>query len=284
MLLSRGDDNIVNDSSNDLYPESTITHGHGLAVDVKDPNRLYIATHQGLLVLINEKDLYRVGKGRDDYMGFSSHPTETNTFFSSGHPSLGGNIGFQKSLNGGVTWEKVSNGLNGPVDFHAMAISPVNPDLVYGWSQGVLQRSADQGETWEIVNRNLLPVYLVADTKNEDILYAATSQEQGALVSRDRGTTWASLSGELEGGAVSVIAIHPEDSKILLTFSEKLGGLGKSIDGGATWKKVTEGFRGETVLYIAFSRNTPNVVYVFTNENRLYKSSDIGDTWTQISF
>ncbi len=282
LLLSRGGDNVTKNPSNNLYPEQSITHGHGLAVDINDPNKLYIATHHGLFVLMNEKDLYRVGKSNDDYMGFSTHPTEASIVFSSGHPSTGGNIGFQKSEDGGVTWKQVSSGVNGPVDFHAMAVSPVNPNLVYGWYQGNLERSTDQGKNWEIVNRNLLPVYLAADTQDENIVYAATPQGKGVMVSRDMGATWASLSPELEGGAISVIAVHPQDSKILLAFSEKLGGLGKSIDAGKTWKKVHEGFNRETILQITFSRSTPNIVYGLTHENKLYKSTDTGDTWTQI--
>lgn len=265
-----------------LYPEQSISHGHGLAVDVQDSNKVYIATHYGLLLLQNEKDLYRVGKSRDDYMGFSAHPTEANIFFSSGHPSLGGNIGFQKSEDAGITWKKVSKGVNGPVDFHAMAVSPVNPNLAYGWYQGNLQRSVDQGKTWEIVNRELLPVYLAADTKNENVVYAATPKGQGIMISGDKGTTWTSLSKELEGGVISVIAISPQDSKTLLTFSEKLGGLGKSVDGGVAWKKVSEGFGSETILHIAFNRSVPNLVYALTHQNKLYKSTDAGDTWIQI--
>lgn len=283
VFFSRGDDTTENNSPvNNLYPEQAITHGHGLAVDVADPNKLYIATHHGLLVLINEKDLYRVGKSKDDYMGFSTHPTEANVVFSSGHPSLGGNIGFQKSEDGGVTWQKISSGVNGPVDFHAMTVSPVNPDLIYGWYQGNVQRSTDQGKNWEIVNGNLLPVYLAADTQDENVVYAATTQGKGVMVSKDKGVTWSSLSPELEGGGVSVLTVHPKDAKILITFSEKLGGLGKSVDSGKTWKKVSEGFNGETILHIAFNRSNPNIVYALTHENKLYKSSDMGDTWTQI--
>lgn len=283
MLLLRGGDNATNDSStNNLYPEQAITHGHGLAVDVADPSKLYIATHHGLLVLMNEKDLYRVGKSKDDYMGFSTHPAEANVVFSSGHPSTGGNIGFQKSEDAGVTWLKVSAGLNGPVDFHAMTVSPVNSDLIYGWYQGNIQRSLDQGKTWEIVNSTLLPVYLTADSQDENVVYAATPKGEGVMVSRDKGVTWSSLSPDLAGGAVSVLAIHPQDAKVLLTFSEKLGGLGKSNDAGKTWKKVSEVFNAETILHIAFSRSNPSVVYALTHENKLYKSSDTGDTWTQI--
>lgn len=284
LLFSQQDSNPVENSasSNNLYPEKTISHGHGLAVDVEDPNKVYIATHYGLLVLQNEKDLYRVGKSRDDYMGFSPHPTEANVFFSSGHPSTGGNIGFQKSEDGGVNWKKISAGLNGPVDFHAMAVSPVNPNLIYGWYQGTLQRSIDQGKTWEIVNRELLPVYLVADTKDENIVYAATSEGQGIVISKDRGMSWTTLSPALEGGAVSVVVVHPNDSNTLITFSERLGGLGKSIDGGKTWRKVNENFDRETILHLAFDKKNPGVIYALTHQNALYKSSDTGETWNKV--
>lgn len=281
-LLWQGNGDGNNSSANALTPEQSITHGHGLAVDVEDPNKLYIATHEGLLVLINDKDLYRVGKSTDDYMGFSPHPTDANVLFSSGHFSLGGNIGFQKSEDGGFTWKKVSDGVNGPVDFHVMAVSSVNPNLIYGWNQGSLQRSTDQGENWEIVNSYLLPMYLVTDSQDENVVYVASSQGEGVLTSRDQGATWTSLSPELEGGAVSVVAVHPQDSKTLLIFSEILDGLGKSADAGKTWKKVSEGFNGEVIVQIAFGRTDPNVVYALTHENRLYKSTDAGDTWTQI--
>ena len=194
ILLSRGSDNTANSpSSSNLYPEQAISHGHGLAVDVKDSNKLYIATHYGLMVLMNEKDLFRVGKSKDDYMGFSPHPTEPNAFFTSGHPSRGGTLGFQRSDDNGATWKKISNGANGPVDFHAMAVSPINPNLIYGWYTGNLQRSEDQGATWKIVNREIAAVYLSADSENESKLYAATPRGQGVLISEDKGATWQTL-------------------------------------------------------------------------------------------
>ena len=269
-------------SSNKLTPEQSITHGHGLAVDVQDPIKLYIATHDGLLVLINDKDLYRVGENQDDLMGFSPDPVDPKVLFSSGHRSLGGNIGFQRSDDDGYTWNKVADGVDGPVDFHAMAISRVNPNLVYGWYQGSLQRSTDRGATWEIVNSDLQTFYLAADSQDENVVYAATANGQGVLVSRDKGAIWTPLSPQLQGGFVSSVAVHPQDSKILLTFSEKLGGLGKSIDSGKTWKRVSEGFNSEIVLYIAFSTIDPSIVYALTEGNALYKSTDAGESWVKI--
>lgn len=263
-------------TSKELIPVTEITHGHGLAVDVADPSRLYIATHHGLLVLKDEKQLYRVGDAQDDYMGFTPHPADTKIIFSSGHPATGGNIGFQKSEDAGFTWNKISDGIQGPVDFHAMTISPANPRLVYGWYRGALQRSMDEGKTWAVASTTNYPIVnLAADPKDENVVYAASPQ--GLMASTNKGNNWTTLFD----GFVSVVAINPNDSQELLSFSEK-NRLAKSSDGGKTWEKLSEAFSGETPLFIAFNKQNPEIVYILTEKNSIYKSSDGGNNWSKI--
>jgi len=269
-----------NISPNDLIPLSSISHGHGLAVDVANSSKVYIATHYGLLMLMDDKDLYQVGKSKDDYMGFSPHPTNPKVFFSSGHPSLGGNIGFQKSEDGGLTWEKVSSGFDGPVDFHTMTVSPANPNVIYGWYKGNVQRSTDGGKNFEIASKNILAVALAADSKDENVVYAATPNNRGILVSRDKGATWVPLSKDLEGKAVSIIAVHPANSNQLFSFTEALG-LIKSVDSGTTWKPLDARLDGD-VLFIAFDPNQSNTMYVLTHKNSLYKSTNNATSWNKV--
>lgn len=259
-----------------LIPVNEITHGHGLAVDAADSNKVYIATHHGLLLLENEKALYRVGESKDDYMGFSPHPSNSKVFFSSGHPSFGGNIGFQKTEDGGFTWKKVSDGVNGPVDFHAMTVSAVNPDLIFGWYRGTIQRSTDGGKNWEVVSNTTFPIVgLTADPKDENIVYAASPQ--GLYVSKNKGANW----DRMLDGFVSVVSVNPSDSQKLLSFSEKKR-LTKSNDAGKTWGKINESFLGETPLFIAFDKQKPENLYILTEKNSIYKSTDGGDTWSKI--
>lgn len=262
-------------STQKLFPENEITHGHGLAVDVEDTGKLYIATHHGLLVLVNDTDLYRIGTSRDDYMGFSVHPTNSNVFFSSGHPASGGNVGFQKSEDGGNAWKKISNGLNGPVDFHAMAVSPVNPDLVFGWYQGDLQRSRDGGKTWEKFTTPVPFVAIAGDTSNENVVYATSPQ--GLFNSQDKGETWE----QLIDGFVAAIAIHPTDSQTMLASSEKLG-LAKSNDRGQNWISIETNLAGESPLFISYDKQNPETGYLLTEKNSIYKSSDSGESWSKV--
>ncbi len=257
---------------------TSFSHSHGIVVDPTDAKKVYIATHEGLY-LLQGTELFHVGTARDDLMGFSAHPTLSGVFFSSGHKARGGNIGFQKTADGGITWEPISIGLGGAVDFHAMTVSPVNPDLVYGFFGGKLQRSTDGGRSWEYAKGTIAPISLSADPINESVLYAAT--ERGIQVSKDKGESWASLSPMLEGGVVTVVVFNPQNAKQALAFSEKLGGMGKSVDGGLSWQRVNETFGGEMVLYLAFS-STADAVYALTVKNSLYKSTDQGDSWQKV--
>lgn len=267
--------------ANNFYPAESISHAHGLGVDVADPNKVYIATHYGLYTLINEKDLYQIGKKKDDYMGFSVHPTSPNIFFSSGHPSTGGNLGVQKSEDGGVTWQKISNGADGPVDFHAMAVSPANPDIMFGFYAGALQRSVNGGKDWEVLVKEF-PVIInfAPDPSAENTVFVSTLQS-GLLVSNDKGTNWTAASEELKDTVVIALAIDPRNNQNMLSFSQKLG-FAKSDDGGKTWGKVNENFNGDVLFYIAFDKNTASKAYALTKNNAVYKTLDDGNSWSKI--
>lgn len=268
-------------TSKELHPIDSIIHAHGLAVDPTGQN-LYIATHHGLFLLKNDKDLYQVGDSDDDYMGFSPNAKDSKVFFTSGHPKTGGNIGFEKSEDGGFSWKQISSVENEPVDFHAMSVSPVNPNLAFGWFQGKLYRSIDGGNKWENFLTKFLVTSLVADPKDENVLYATTPQGLGVMISRNKGQDWQPLSDDLKGGIVSVIAVNPGDSNKMIVYSEKLGGLGISSDGGKTWQKGSESFNTEEVLYIAYTSQNPSIVYALTYKNAIYKSIDGGKSWNKI--
>jgi len=267
--------------SKELHPVDSITHAHGLSVDSTGQN-VYIATHYGLYVLKNDKDLYQIGDSNDDYMGFSAHPSNSKIFFTSGHPESGGNIGFNKSEDGGYTWSHVSDVANTPVDFHAMASSPINPKLIYGWFQGKIYKTSDSGSTWSAFPTKVVVTGLVADSKDENIVYALTPQGQGVLVSKDRGKDFQVLSDKLAGGIVSSFAINPQDNQMMIVYSEKLGGMGKSIDGGKTWQKINIDFGGGEVLFTAYAKQDSSIIYALTHLNTIYKSIDAGSTWNKI--
>jgi hypothetical protein len=81
---------------------------------VSDPARLYLATHHGVYVVSPDGKARQVSSTRDDFMGFTPHPTDATTLYSSGHPASGGNLGFMASTDRGVSWVKLSDGVGPP--------------------------------------------------------------------------------------------------------------------------------------------------------------------------
>ncbi len=161
-----------------------------------------------------------------------------------------------------------------------MAISAANPDLMYGWYRGQIQRSEDAGKNWMVASdTNFVIVNLAPDPQIENRLFAASPQ--GLFVSDDTGTTWSALD-DFKNTFISTVAINPQNSQEIFIFSEKLGGLAKSTDGGRNWNRSKADFESATVLFIAFDSEQPTKLYAVTHTNSLFKSIDGGDTWKKI--
>ena len=108
---------------------SEVSHLHGIAVDATDPSRLYLASHHGVWLTNTDGTATQVSDNRNDYMGFTPNPAQPGSFFASGHPERGGNLGVLSSTDGARSWTQLSAGVNGPVDFHSMDVSPADPNI-----------------------------------------------------------------------------------------------------------------------------------------------------------
>ena len=136
-------------------------HVHGLGFDPDDRSVLYIASHGDFYQSVDGGPPVKVDKVRADYMAFSAPYVSGTPLYASGHPATGGNTGLIKSSDGGETWELVSNVIEPPVDFHAMAVSKHNPEMIIGFDSAArgLFKTTDGGETWETL---MYPEYVSA--------------------------------------------------------------------------------------------------------------------------
>ena len=226
--------------------------------------------------------------------------------------------GLWKTVNAGVTWKPIFE-RQGTISIGDIALAPSNPDVVWvgtgesnvrnsvSFGDGVY-KSNDGGKTWQHMGlKDTEHISAIAiHPQNPDIVYVgalghafAPNDERGVFMTTDGGKTWTkTLYIDREHG-VSDLEIDPTNPNILYagmwsferkpwthrSGSEK-GGLFRSIDGGRTWNKLTNGLPkllGRIGVRVA--PTNPNVVYaiVESKEGTLYRSDDRGDTFKQVS-
>ncbi len=250
------------------------THIHGIAVDRQDPSHLFIATHHGVFRAGPDVKAQRISEVKD-FMGFSPHPTDANTLYASGHPPEGGNLGFIASTDAGKTWKQISPGVNGPVDFHQMTVSPADPNTIYGSYKG-LQVSRDGGKTWTVVGPT--PEKLIdlsASARDPNTLYAAT--ERGLLVSADGGKNWKPV---LEGMPVTLVKVTPSGTLYAFVVG---GGLMSSAEPVERLTPVNVSFGQSYLTFLASDPTNPKSLFAVTHKGEVLASSDQGKTWSAFS-
>lgn len=226
--------------------------------------------------------------------------------------------GLWKTTNGGVTWKPIFE-REGTISIGDIAVQPGNPDVVWvgtgesntrntvSFGDGIY-RTVDGGKTWKHMGLKETEHIsaIVINPQNPDIVYVGAvghafgpNEERGVFMTTDGGKTWTKTLYIDNQHGCSDLEIDPTNPNILYagiwsferkpwTFrsgSEK-GGLFKSIDGGLTWNKLTNGLPkliGRIGVRVAPSN--PNVVYAMleAKDGSLYRSDDRGETWKLVS-
>ena len=252
-------------------------HVHGLGIDPSDNNILYIATHGDFYKSVSGGPPVKVDQQRADYMAFNAPQIEGVPLYASGHPSTGGNMGLVKSTDGGQTWQLVSDVLDSPVDFHAMAVSRSDPNVIIGFDSGGrgLFKTTDAGSTWEKLD---YPEYItavaIAPDDSESVL-AGTGK--GIFKSSDGGASWTQLN-EYKGIQIFALTFDTEGT---LYASAETFGIGRSSNQGESWERIERPNLLTVTSITADSRN--QIIYVagFSSEGfqEVYKGSFDGSDW-----
>ena len=146
-----------------------------------------------------------------------------------------------KSIDQGQTWKRLTgHGLpEKPVARIGLAIAPSSPDTVYavmGSNEGVLWRSDDAGEHWQLVSKDeevdVRPFYfsrIAVDPKNPDHIFALSNNLEE---SKDGGKSFSPIAKQIHGD-YHAVWIDPKGTGRILIGND--GGLGLSRDNGGSW-------------------------------------------------
>ena len=193
-------------------------------------------------------------------------PNQPNLFYFG---STGG--GIWKTTTGGRDWENISDGYFGG-SIGAISVSKSDPNVIYvGGGEKTVRGNVSSGYgVWKTV---------------------------------DAGKTWTSL-GLKKSRHVPRMAVHPTNSDIV--YAGVMGnlykptqerGVYKSTDGGKTWRKTLFANENAGVVDLIIDPKNPRILYASTwrinrtpfslnsggEGSALWKSTDSGETWKEIS-
>jgi photosystem II stability/assembly factor-like uncharacterized protein len=173
-------------------------------------------------------------------------------FAGAGHYSPHGGERYRGGLfrrsPGEGEWQALTSGLPDEVEARAFAIHPRDPNVIHVGTQDGPYRSLDGGERWE---RTAYPE---------------------------------------RGGVIWSLAYDPTDPKVMYAGSAPVG-VYRSDDGGEHWQRLPNakspghcemGFPARTIR-IAVDPGRPSDVYAALEVSGVIRSSDGGETWTDLS-
>ncbi len=235
------------EQENETYDPRSVfwRHVHGLGVDPEDRTILYIATHGDFYQSVGGAPPIKVDEQRADYMAFNAPPKPGYPLYASGHPETGGNTGLIKSTDGGKTWQHVSNVIEPSVDFHAMAVSKMDPRIIVGFDSAArgLFKTTDGGKTWETLQQPEYINALAISPFDSNVIMAGT--DRGIFKSDDGGQSWSQMGSYTK---LNVSALAFDDDAILFASVDTFG-LVSSSNFGESWDGL--GNLGLTVTSIA---------------------------------
>lgn len=184
--------------------------------------------------------------------------------------STGG--GVWKTNDGGQYWQNVSDGYFKRASVGAIAVAPSDPNVIYvGMGEATIRGNVSHGD--------------------------------GVYKSTDMGKTWTHLGLE-DTRHIGQVRVHPYNPDVVYVAAlghahgpNKERGVYRSRDGGKTWENIL--FKSEKagaidlamdptnprILYASFweAKRLPHTLISGGEDSGMYKSTDGGDTWTEIT-
>lgn len=209
--------------------------------------------------------------------------------------------GVYKSINGGMTWFAINNGLPANLNVRALAIDPENPGILYlgiymkgqnGIDEyGGVFKTENGGSNWRrIDNYKLINLWdLAVNPRNPLIVYAAVSQhwdaanhktfQGGVFRSTDGGETWQQV---LNNKHIYSLTINPQNPNIIYAATMDYpykddymsAGIYRSTDGGNNWEIVTNELPITNIYDVTIAPSDPVVIYIGTAGGGGFKGID----------
>ncbi|MFZ0732673.1 MAG: glycoside hydrolase [Candidatus Sulfotelmatobacter sp.] len=238
-----------------------------LAVDPRDPNKIFAAVLGHPYGPSQERGIYRSTDGGQNWQNVLSKDENTggsDVEIDPSNPDVvyagmwevregpwednnefnGAGGGLFKSTDGGSTWNQLKNGLPGDLSQIYVAIAPSDSRRLYATlatASGKLgvYRSDDAGDSWTQITTDARPSGRIGggdlpiprvDPKDPDLVYVASTV---TMRSTDGGKTWSGFRGAPGGDDYQNLWINPNNGNIILLVSDQ--GAIVTVNRGQSW-------------------------------------------------
>jgi photosystem II stability/assembly factor-like uncharacterized protein len=224
------------------------------------------------------------------------------------------NLSYDEKLYNALEWRNIGPFRGG----RSAAVTgvPGKSNLYYfGSTGGGVWRTTDAGSTWENISDGFFGGSIGAVAVSEwdnNVIYAGggevtvrgnVSYGYGMWKTTDAGKTWKAI-GLKNSKHIPRIRIHPKNPEVVyaavlgdLFKSSDERGIYRSVDGGQTWKRILFANPDAGAVDLCMDPNNPRILFASTWRIRrtpyslesggegsaLWKSTDGGDTWENIS-
>ncbi len=166
---------------------------------------------------------------------------------------------------------------------------PIDANTIWATTaSGGLYVSHDLGANWSVTGTDVLPplgcASVCIDFTDNSIIYLGTGDPNyyynsyGVYKSTDGGDTWAPANVTIGTRMALELLMVPGDHNSIIAATTD--GIYKTIDGAATW---TETKSDGSFTDMIFNPANNGVVYAVDYDGKYFRSTDWGDTWTDLS-
>jgi photosystem II stability/assembly factor-like uncharacterized protein len=262
-----------------------------LAIDPKNPDRIFLGTSAGNLYLSTDKGaswsrFARPGNSAEMVLDhIVIDPSDARNIFASAWnaqlPNSDGDL--YRSNDAGKTWEIVAD-LHGK-SLRTLSMAASNPKILVVGALDGIYRSRNGGHDFERISpehhaeiKNVESIAI--DPVNPDVIYAGTWHLPWKT--EDGGQTWHSIKkGVIDDSDVFSIVIDPSQPANL--FISACSGIYRSDSAGELFRKI-QGipYSARRTRMLQMDPTNHNVVYAGTTEG-LWKTTDAGATWKHMT-